>query len=243
MGLSAVLAASGCAPARPSVPSERPRPEASLPTQRPYTVGGRVYFPLPSAEGYREVGYASWYGSDFHGKRTANGERYDMHGLTAAHRILPMNTVVRVTSLGTGREAVVRINDRGPFVKERIIDLSYGAAKKLGLLKPGTALVRVEALGEAPPGGGSPAGFLHRADLRRGPFYIQVGAFLQKQKAEALRRKLAREYPEVAVSRQRRTGRTFYLVRIFTPEGYEAARAVEARLERAGFPEAFLVAR
>ncbi len=99
---------------------------------------------------YRETGIASWYGEDFHGKKTANGETYDMHAMTAAHRTLPFSTRVRVTNLDNGNKTEVRINDRGPFVPGRIIDLSRSGAKELGMLGPGTARVVVEAVGFAP---------------------------------------------------------------------------------------------
>lgn len=114
---------------------------------KPYKVGGKWYYPKEDYN-YREEGIASWYGRDFHGKATANGERYDMHALTAAHRTLPMPSFVRVTNLENGRSLVLRVNDRGPFVHNRIIDVSYRAAQLLGFDKQGTARVRVEILPE-----------------------------------------------------------------------------------------------
>ena len=116
-----------------------------------YVVNGRRYAVLESSEGYVERGVASWYGPDFHGRRTSSGERYDMYGMSAAHRSLPLPTYVRVTSLENGRSVVVRVNDRGPFVdtQQRIIDLSYTAALKLGLVGPGTMRVEVLALDPA----------------------------------------------------------------------------------------------
>ncbi len=113
-----------------------------------YEVFGRSYQVLTSAEGYRERGRASWYGQAFHGRPTASGETYDMHGLSAAHRTLPLDTWVEVVNLDNGRRLVLRINDRGPFarVDERILDLSYGAARELGVVGPGTAAVEVRAL-------------------------------------------------------------------------------------------------
>ena len=107
---------------------------------------------------FRQVGDASWYGPDFHGKTTANGEKYNMLQMTAAHRTLPFNTLVRVTNLGNGRTAVVRINDRGPFLKGRILDLSYTAARALGAHVPGVIRVKIEVVGKAsPPAGAGPA--------------------------------------------------------------------------------------
>jgi rare lipoprotein A len=115
-------------------------------TGNPYTVNGRTYYPLVSANGYDKTGIASWYGWHFHGRLTADGERYDMHAMSAAHTTLPLPTLVRVTNLENGRQVVVRVNDRGPFVKNRLIDLSYAAAKELGFAKKGTTRVRVQAL-------------------------------------------------------------------------------------------------
>ncbi len=114
--------------------------------KNPYTVLGKTYHLLPTAEGYREVGIASWYGTKFHGRATSNGEAYDMFAMTAAHKTLPIPAYVRVTNLENGRSAIVRVNDRGPFHDDRVIDLSYAAAKKLSVLDQGTARVEVVAI-------------------------------------------------------------------------------------------------
>lgn len=113
---------------------------------RSYTIRGKTYYPLKSAKGFREEGQASWYGVPFHGRTTANGERYNMNAMTAAHKILPFNTTVRVTDVRTGRTVIVRINDRGPFASGRVIDLSRRAAEVLGTRKRGIVRVRVEAI-------------------------------------------------------------------------------------------------
>lgn len=117
--------------------------------KNPYTVNGVTYQLLPAAKGYREEGVASWYGNKFHGRKTSNGETYDMYGMTAAHKTLPIPAYVRVTNLANGRQIIVRVNDRGPFHGGRIIDLSYAGAKKLGYANSGTARVRVEAIDPA----------------------------------------------------------------------------------------------
>ena len=114
--------------------------------KNPYTVLGKTYHLLPTADGYRETGVASWYGTKFHGRATANGEPYDMFAMTAAHKTLPIPAYVRVTNLDNDRSAIVRVNDRGPFHDDRIIDLSYAAAKKLGVFDRGTARVEVVAI-------------------------------------------------------------------------------------------------
>ena len=116
------------------------------PAPRYTTAPGGVRRDLPGAVRWAQEGIASYYAGKFHGRRTANGETFDMHAMTAAHKTLPFNTRVRVTNLDNGRSVVVRINDRGPFVKGRIIDLSYGAAREAGLVGPGTARVLVEVL-------------------------------------------------------------------------------------------------
>ena len=125
----------------------RPKSEPLNPgANSPYTVLGRKYVPYQSLKPYRQRGIASWYGRKFHGRRTSSGERYDMYAMTAAHTILPIPSYVRVTNLSNGHSVVVRVNDRGPFHAERIIDLSYTAAHKLGFVNAGSAQVEVEAI-------------------------------------------------------------------------------------------------
>lgn len=114
--------------------------------KNPYTVNGKTYHLLPTAKGYREVGIASWYGTKFHGNHTSNGETYSMYGMTAAHKTLPIPAYAQVRNLANNRSVIVRINDRGPFHSDRIIDLSYAAAKKLGYTGQGTARVEVTAI-------------------------------------------------------------------------------------------------
>lgn len=120
------------------------------PKIQPYSVMGKTYWPIQSGLGYREEGVASWYGIDFHGKKTATGEVYDMFGVSAAHKTLPLGTKVRVTNLENGREVELVVNDRGPFVDGRIIDLSYASARALGMAENGVARVRVEGLADNP---------------------------------------------------------------------------------------------
>src|SRR3984885_6547751 len=132
-----------------AVPREEPRSAFGNPPF--YYVGGHRYVVLPSASGYVERGVASWYGTEFHGLRTSAGESYDMFAMTAAHKTLPLPCYARVTNLSNGRNVVVRINDRGPFVANRIIDLSYSAAARLDMIRSGTAFVQVEVLTPAAP--------------------------------------------------------------------------------------------
>ena len=190
--------------------------------KNPYTVLGKTYRILPSSRGYRARGTASWYGTKFHGASTANGERYDVYGMTAAHCTLPIPTYVQVTNLENGRRAIVRVNDRGPFVNDRLIDLSYAAAVKLGYANKGTAQVEVVAIDvdnwppskavvEAPPPTPAPAAIAApTSDMIRndgapdavsavGRYYVQAGAFQSAQTADNLRQQLAAatRYPVV----------------------------------------------
>lgn len=152
---------------------------------RPYTVLGKTYYPLKSAHGFLEEGLASWYGLGFHGKNTASGEKYNQYAMTAAHKILPLGTDVRVTNLGNGRSVLVRVNDRGPFAENRIIDLSKAAATRLDIIGSGTAKVRVQSLGDIPEIG-------KYGDIK-GDFYIQAGAFANRENASRLINELIKE--------------------------------------------------
>ena len=123
-----------------------PRPHYGRFKASPYTVLGKTYYPIQDAPNYQASGTASWYGTKFHGQATANGEAYDLYGMTAAHKTLPLPSYVRVTRLDNGKSVVLRVNDRGPFYSDRIIDLSFAAAKKLGYAESGTARVKVEGI-------------------------------------------------------------------------------------------------
>lgn len=128
------------------IPEAVPTPHYGQVKANPYTVLGQTYFPISDARGYSAVGTASWYGTKFHGQATANGEEYDLYGMTAAHKTLPLPCYVKVTNLDNGRSVILRVNDRGPFYSERVIDLSFAAAKKLGYAERGTARVKVEGI-------------------------------------------------------------------------------------------------
>jgi rare lipoprotein A len=165
-----------------------------VPGSKPYTIRGKTYYPLQSARGFVEEGMASWYGPGFHGKRTANGESYDMYAMTAAHRILPLGTIVQVTNKNTGRSLALRINDRGPFVDDRVIDLSRAAADKLGVVAKGTAPVRIVALGDWPRTASAAAKTDDQPPkLNTGPggrFFLQVGSFPQQDDAREMARQM-----------------------------------------------------
>ncbi|MGA9574901.1 MAG: septal ring lytic transglycosylase RlpA family protein [Lysobacterales bacterium] len=162
----------------------------------PYTVLGETYTVLPSSKGYKERGIASWYGSKFHGRRTSSGEPYDMHLATAAHKSLPLPTYAEVTNLDNGRKMIVKINDRGPFHSDRIIDLSYAAAIKLGVDQTGTARVEVRALDVDM--------FKPAAVKVADGTFLQVGAFSQRKTAENLAGKMmAAQLKPVTVQKSR----------------------------------------
>ena len=154
-------------------------------TLRPYTINGKTYYPTVVRVGWTQEGIASWYGPNFHGGRTSNGEIYNMYEMTAAHKTLPMNTMVRVTNKRNGRSVVVRINDRGPFVSGRIIDLSYAAGKKLGIDRTGTAPVRLTVLGfdNIIASMAKQAGEPVKSQVVLGGFAVQVGSFRRYQGA------------------------------------------------------------
>ncbi len=165
-------------------------------TGAPYQVAGRWYTPMQQAVHYDEQGIASWYGKDFHGRKTANGERYDMHAFSAAHKTLPLPTLVRVTNLDNGRSVIVRVNDRGPFVKDRLIDLSYAAARALGFAEHGTAHVRVQTLENNSP---QPAPAHDAPAPASAGRYIQVGAFASQANAMAMQQRLQRDFPAIQI--------------------------------------------
>jgi rare lipoprotein A len=153
-------------------------------TMKPYTIGGKTYYPTMVSTGNTFSGTASWYGKDFHGKKTSNGETYDMYKLTAAHKTFPMNTIVKVTNTKNNKSVIVRINDRGPFVQNRIIDLSYAAAAAVNIVNSGTAPVKLEVLGFD----GNAETYAKNAVVKQSviidDFDVQIGAFRKKSGAE-----------------------------------------------------------
>ena len=217
------------------IPDAVPRPEPRSPYGNPptYAVFGQTYRVMPSSAGYVERGIASWYGTKFHGRRTSSGEPYDLYAMTAAHKSLPLPTYVRVTNLENGRSIVVKVNDRGPFHDNRVIDLSYAGAYKLGMLGRGTAKVEVRAidprrpqqLPPAPPA--PPPG--HAPDI-----FLQAGAFASEQNAQRFRARLER-----ALARQVRIQpitqpQPLYRVQIGPLASVEQADVVTTELRQLG---------
>ena len=173
-------------------PVPRAEPRSRYGNPRSYVVNGKLYSTLSSARGFVQRGIASWYGPKFHGRRTSSGETYDMYKMTAAHKTLPLPTYVSVRNLATGREIVVRVNDRGPFHGDRILDLSYAAAIKLGIARRGTGRVEVRALVSGTPAR-SARGDERGEPLRSGPvkLFVQAGAFQAPANATRLQTRLA----------------------------------------------------
>lgn len=193
----------GPAPDLARIPDAQPRPEPLHPAANsPYVVFGKEYVPERSVRSFRQRGVASWYGRRFHGNPTSSGERYDMYAMTAAHPTLPIPSYARVTNVASGRSIVVRVNDRGPFLHGRIIDLSYVAAWKLGYVEQGSTLVEVEAIVPGDTAAAAPR--QERAPAasdapevpvaaEAGGIYVQLGAFAAPENAEGLRARLALE--------------------------------------------------
>lgn len=224
---------------------EPPAPLRVGPTQRPYSVGGHTYYPIPSAYGFKETGIASWYGRDFHGRKTSNGETYDMYAMTAAHKTLPINTMLLVKNLDNGRETMVRVNDRGPFVPGRIIDMSYAAAKKLGYVGRGTARVRIEAMAEAEKRktAGAAVRLKSHPDFDRGEFFVQIGAFRNQSNAARLKKTMLTWGRKAVVIRGDLKGKPIFRVQVRAGTSLKKARHLERVLENSGFPTAFVIAR
>jgi rare lipoprotein A len=223
------LLLAGCAAKRPI--ADRQPPVSSQPsptvTEAPASVPPAPAAPVPKAKrtktpptpapaGYTEEGNASWYGNPFNGRRAANGEIYDMYQLTAAHRTMPFETMVKVTNLNNGKSTTVRITDRGPFVDNRIIDLSLAAAREIESIGPGVVPVRLEVLGDV--------------DVTAGYFTVQVGAFRDRGNAERLRDRLSASYSPIVIQTLESGDGVFYRVRVGKISGEEAAHDLGEQL-------------
>ena len=219
-----------------SIPDAQPKAEALHRfANRPYQVFGRDYVPLTDAREFRQRGIASWYGKRFHGGPTSSGEPYDMYAMTAAHPTLPVPSYARITNVANGRSVVVRINDRGPFHAERVIDLSYTAAYRLGFADVGSALVEIEALAPgAMPIASAPAALAPLRTALETPqasgVFLQLGAFSVRENAELLRERLARELAWLADSLQVIAGEALFRLQSGPYRTPEEARAVAERI-------------
>jgi rare lipoprotein A len=219
---SIVLAAiflTGCAARQPSANRSPAPPVQPGPEPPAEANSGAGAPPVNPASGVPfEEGKASWYGAPFHGRRASDGEIYDMNKLTAAHRTLPFNTMVRVTNTANGKSTTVRITDRGPFVDNRIIDLSYAAAKEIGSIGPGVVPVRLDILSAIDP----TAGF----------FTVQIGAFRERANAERLRDRLSTSYSPVAIQSFDSPSGSYYRVHVGKVSGQNAAKKLGEELHQ-----------
>ena len=216
-----------------SIPDAVPRSEPPHRyANRPYNVFGANYVPIAIAQPYKEPGTASWYGRKFHGQKTSSGEIYDMYAMTGAHKTLPIPSYARVTNLANGRSVVVRINDRGPFHSDRIIDLSYAAAFRLGYASAGSARVEVERI---LPGEALPATVVAEAPAASAPaqkgVYVQVGAFASKENAEDLRSRVGRQLAWLSDTLQVLSIGNLWRLHVGPYASGDAARAVAERIE------------
>lgn len=246
--------ASGLADAQPRY--EAPRRAGN---KSPYTVWGKTYRVLDSNDGYVARGIASWYGEKFHGHKTSNGETFNMYAMSAAHKSLRIPSYARVTNLDNGRSVIVRVNDRGPFHDDRLIDLSYAAAKKLGFQSRGTARVEVAAITVNPDGSmflaGEPFGPDAEPVARGGPvaasgdisgagraLFVQLGSFSSRDPAEALlnRVRSVQERPARIRAIDTGTGR-FHRVQVGPFKDESAARQTQALLEARGFAQSIVL--
>jgi rare lipoprotein A len=221
-----------------SIPDAIPRAEPRSAKGNPpfYTVLGKRYFVLANAEGYLERGVASWYGPGFHAKSTSNGERYDMYAMTAAHKTLPLPAYVQVTNLQNGRSVTVRVNDRGPFKDGRIIDLSYTAAAKLGMLKSGTAFVEVRSVTTREQ-------VEHPSVPPAHALFVQAGAFATEANATNFVGQLRTQgVANVNVRADQVNGQTMYRVRVGPIPTVPEFDRVLARLKKLGIGDARLAA-
>ncbi|WP_432820983.1 septal ring lytic transglycosylase RlpA family protein [Trichloromonas sp.] len=229
-------------PVSPNVPVKTVPARELKPYQRPYTVNGVRYDPMLDHRGYVEEGVASWYGEDFHGLKTSNGEIYDMHAMTAAHKTLPLGVYVKVKNLRNGSEEILRVNDRGPFVKGRIIDLSFAAAKALGVAGPGTAPVRVEALGTRVQDARGQISYQPLPSYDIGSYAVQVGAFTVADNARRLAAEMKSRFGASDIQEDDVNGRRYYRVRVGKFTSLDAAEAAKTDFERSNYPGAFVVA-
>ncbi len=205
------------------VPDAVPKPEAfSKSGNRPYVVFGKRYYILPTNKNYDAIGVASWYGTKFHKKSTSSGEPYDMLAMTAAHKSLPLPTYAQITNLKNGKKVIVKINDRGPFEHDRLIDLSYAAAKKLDIVGHGTAKVRVRTI---------TAFGTHSRQV----VYLQVGAFHNRTYAENLKQRLMPMLSApVNIMRSLDASQELYRVQIGPLADADSAQIVNAKLKEIG---------
>lgn len=230
-----------------AVPKAEPRSKYGNPKN--YKVLGKWYSVKESSVGYKEKGIASWYGKKFHGHRTSSGEIYNMYSMTAAHKTLPLPTYVRVTHLENGRSVIVKVNDRGPFHANRIIDLSYSAAKKLGVTAKGTGVVEVTAINAETfrQQQTYQAKFKRPSALSTYPakneykLYLQVGAFISQINANKLRKRLSRMFKQQQIHSDFASDKSVYRIRIGPLASVAIADKLSVYLHKKGIPSSQIV--
>lgn len=223
-----------------AVPRDEPKSKYGNPAH--YDVLGKRYYTLNSSKGYNEKGVASWYGKKFHGRRTSSGETYDMYAMTAAHKTLPLPTYVEVTNLVNGRKIIVRVNDRGPFHDNRLIDLSYTAAKKLAIVSQGTGTVRVRAITKNNHYTTSSTPVTDAHDNSYTGLYLQVGAFSTSVSAEQLKAKLQRQIGDaILIVPLKKPEGNLYRVRVGPLANVEYGDSLARQLVDLGFYDAHIV--
>jgi len=223
-----------------AIPKYEERTRAGNPGE--YEVFGKKYQVLSESAGYKEKGIASWYGTKFHGRKTANGEVYNMYGMTAAHKTLPIPSYVRVTNLKNKRSVVVRINDRGPFHDNRLIDLSYAAAIKLGIQQTGTGPVEVLALGFDSAEQIEQKIVQLSEDKQHTVFYLQVGAFSSSENATQLQGKLSHAAIDaIRIQHAKKGNNQLYKVQVGPLHSEQQAKQENEKLAQIGISNAVLV--
>ncbi len=204
---------------------------------KPYVVFGKRYVPLKSNTGFKQKGTASWYGKKFHGKRTSSGEAYDMYKMTAAHTVLPIPSYAQVTNVNNGRSVIVRINDRGPFKHNRVMDLSYAAALKLDVVKTGTGQVEIVAISENKPG--SKKAVSGKAEQQ---IFIQMGAFSNQNSAYKLQKRLQADgFSSTDIERVKQNGLSLYRVRLGPLQKQDDIDFILGDLQHAGYADAHII--
>ncbi|PHS68641.1 MAG: septal ring lytic transglycosylase RlpA family lipoprotein [Methylophaga sp.] len=222
-----------------AVPRDEPRSKYGNPAH--YEVFGKRYYTMSSSRGYHEKGIASWYGTKFHGRRTSSGETYDMYAMTAAHKTLPLPSYVEVTNLDNGRKVIVKVNDRGPFHGNRLIDLSYSAATKLDIVAKGTGKVEIRAI---TAGKASVVDEVSQPVTRRGPvsLYLQVGAFSTSSRAQQLKTELQQQIDDaILIATLTKPGGNLYRVRVGPLASVEYGDSLASRLVDLGFFDAHII--
>ncbi|MGD8884072.1 MAG: septal ring lytic transglycosylase RlpA family protein [Gammaproteobacteria bacterium] len=229
-----------------AVPRREPLSERGNPES--YSVNGKRYFVNFDTAGFKQQGIASWYGTKFHGRTTSSGEPYDMYKMTAAHKTLPLPSYVKVTNLRNQKQVIVKVNDRGPFVGDRIIDLSYAAAQKLDIAHKGTAHVEIEIAPADIVDHTASTNDTSNGQIKNGTneqasrYYVQLGAFTQRSHAEQLRNRLDQEaISPVTITPKTNHDSILYLVRVGPLPGKQQLKSLEVRLAELGYSESYII--